>query len=148
MITIQKATIDNIPQLCNLLDILFSQEVEFVPNRALQEEGLRTIIESKFLGDIFVAIQDNKIVAMVNMLYTYSTALGAKVAMLEDMVVEPKCRAQKIGSQLLSYVVKQLKEEGFKRITLLTDGDNTQAHNFYEQNGFEISSMKTFRKKL
>jgi len=148
MITIQKATIDNIPQLCNLLDILFSQEVEFVPNRALQEEGLRTIIESKFLGDIFVAIQDNKIVAMVNMLYTYSTALGAKVAMLEDMVVEPKCRAQKIGSQLLTYVAKHLKEEGFKRVTLLTDGDNTQAHNFYEKNGFEISSMKTFRKKL
>jgi len=148
MITIQKATIDNIPQLCNLLDILFSQEVEFVPNRALQEEGLRTIIESKFLGDIFVAVQDDKIVAMVNILYTYSTALGAKVAMLEDMVVEPKSRAQKIGSQLLSYVVKHLKEEGFKRVTLLTDGDNTQAHNFYEKNGFEISSMKTFRKKL
>ena len=148
MPTIQKATANNIEELCNLLDILFSQEVEFVPNRALQEEGLRTIIESKFLGDIFVAIQDNKIVAMVNMLYTYSTALGAKVAMLEDMVVEPKYRAQKIGSQLLSYVVKQLKEEGFKRITLLTDGDNTQAHKFYEKNGFDISTMVAYRKKL
>ena len=148
MLNIQKATTNNIEELCTLLDILFSQELEFVPNGALQEEGLRTIIKSDTLGDIFVAIQDDKIVAMVNMLYTYSTALGAKVAMLEDMVVDPKYRAQKIGSQLLSYVVKHLEEEGFKRITLLTDADNIQAHNFYGQNGFDISTMVAFRKKL
>jgi len=148
MLNIQKATTNNIEELCELLDILFFQEVEFVPNRALQEEGLRTIIQSDTLGDIFVAIQDDKIVAMVNILYTYSTALGAKVAMLEDMVVEPKCRAQKIGSKLLSYVVEYLKEEGFKRITLLTDGDNRQAHNFYEQNGFDVSTMVAYRKLL
>ena len=148
MPTIQKATLNNIEELCSLLDILFSQEIEFVPNRALQEEGLRTIIQSDTLGDIFVAIDDDKIVAMVNMLYTYSTALGAKVAMLEDMVVEPQYRAKKIGSQLLSYVSKHLKQEGFKRVTLLTDADNTQAHNFYEQNGFELSTMVAFRKLL
>ena len=148
MINIKKATIQDIPILYKLLKILFSQEVEFVPNQELQEKGLKTIIKSDSLGDIFVAYEDKKIVAMVNILYSYSTALGNRVAIFEDMVVDPLYRGKEIGSQLISYVVEYLKQNDFKRVTLLTDEDNLKAHNFYEKNGFEVSSMKTFRKKL
>jgi GNAT superfamily N-acetyltransferase len=148
MLKIKKATVQEIPTLCNLLDILFSQEIEFVPNKELQERGLQTIIESDSLGEIFVASKDDTIIAMVNILYTYSTALGAKVALLEDMVVEPQYRGQEIGTMLISHVVEYLKDNGFKRLTLLTDGDNTQAHAFYEQNGFEVSTMVAYRKIL
>jgi len=148
MIQITKASIEEIPILCNLLNLLFSQEVEFLPNKELQEKGLRTIIESDILGDIFIAQKDDEIIAMVNILYTYSTALGSNVAMLEDMVVEPKYRGENIGSELLDYVMHYLKENDFKRVTLLTDDDNLKAHKFYEQNDFEISSMITYRKTL
>ena len=37
---IDKATLTDIPQLCTLLDELFSQEAEFTPNHTLQEKGL------------------------------------------------------------------------------------------------------------
>ena len=111
MINIKKATIQDIPILYKLLKTLFSQEVEFVPNQELQEKGLKTIIESDSLGDIFVAYEDKKIVAMVNILYSYSTALGNRVAILEDMVVDPLYRGKEIGSQLISYVVEYLKQK-------------------------------------
>ena len=74
--------------------------------------------------------QTGEIVAMVNLLYTVSTALGARVAILEDMVVLSKVRNQGIGSTLLKHAIQFAKEQGCQRISLLTDDDNEGAHRF------------------
>jgi len=39
--TIEPATIDDLPQLADLLYDLFSQEADFIPNRDKQLRGLR-----------------------------------------------------------------------------------------------------------
>ena len=147
-ISFRKAEIEDIPVLCELLWELFSQEVEFTPNKETQEKALKKIIEDKNIGDIFVAVKENKVIAMVNILYTISTALGEKVAILEDMVVLDSFRNQNIGSQLIEFTMNYLKENSVKRVTLLTDGDNYNAHKFYEKQGFNKSSMIAFRKSL
>lgn len=145
---IQKASIEDISKLCDLLEQLFSLEVEFTPNKELQEKGLKKIIESESLGDIFVAIKDDQIVAMVNILYSYSTALGAPVAFLEDMIVDIDHRGEKIASRMIEYIKGYLKEDGFKRITLLTDKGNVIAQNFYKKCGFDLSTMVPYRIQL
>lgn len=142
------ATLEDIPVLCELLWELFSQEVEFIPNKEIQEKALKKIIEDENLGDIFVALKEEKIVAMVNVLYTISTALGEKVAILEDMVVFKEFKNQKIGSSLIEFALDYLKKNSFKRVTLLTDSDNFNAHNFYKKHQFTKSSMIVFRKSL
>ncbi|NQY93466.1 MAG: GNAT family N-acetyltransferase, partial [Campylobacteraceae bacterium] len=86
-----------------------------------------------------------KIVGMVNFLYTISTALGSKVAILEDMILDKNCRGQNLGTTLIDFALATAKESGCKRVTLLTDEDNTQAHKFYENKGFEKSSMVPFK---
>ena len=133
MIRIEKAKVEDIDTLCELLDELFSMEVEFTPNKELQTKGLQTIIESESLGDIFVARDEDKAVAMVNILYTYSTALGAPVAIFEDMIVNKEYRGRKIATKLMSYIQNYLKDNGFKRLTLITDGDNKTAQEFYKK---------------
>jgi ribosomal protein S18 acetylase RimI-like enzyme len=85
---------------------------------------------------------------MVMLLFTVSTFLGRKVALLEDMVVDPSCRDQGIGSRLLKHAVSFARNEGFGRITLLTDCDNAGAQQFYERSGFLRSSMLVMRKPL
>ena len=142
------ATLEDIPVLCELLWELFSQEVEFTPSKEIQEKALKKIIEDKNIGDIFVAVKENKVVAMVNVLYTISTALGEKVAILEDMVVFKEFKNQKIGSSLIKFTLDYLKRNSFKRVTLLTDSDNFNAHNFYKKHEFTKSSMIVFRKSL
>ncbi|MDD2676922.1 MAG: hypothetical protein PHP75_05580 [Methylacidiphilaceae bacterium] len=82
------ATSDDIPVLVRLLEILFSEEEEFTPNGALQEQGLREILSDPRIGEILLAVEDGGPIGMVSLLYTVSTALGARVAILEDMVVE------------------------------------------------------------
>lgn len=142
------AKTEDIPVLCELLWELFSQEVEFTPNKKIQEKALKRIIEDENIGDIFVAVKENKVVAMVNVLYTISTALGEKVAILEDMVVSQNYKNQKIGSSLIEFALDYLEKNSFKRVTLLTDSDNFNAHNFYKKHGFIKSSMVVFRKSL
>lgn len=136
---------EDIKSLSKLLNELFSLEKEFVPNEALQIKALETIIKDEKVGHIIVCEIENEIVAMLNLLYSISTALGNRVVILEDMIVSSKCRDKNIGSKLLDFAKEFAKSQGIKRITLLTDNDNFKAHKFYEKNGFKKSSMIVFR---
>lgn len=140
-----KAVHSDIPDLVELLKILFEQEAEFKPNPEAHRKALSKIILDPKIGIILVAKDDDKIIGMVNLLFTESTALGSKVAILEDMVVLPKTRGQGIGSQLIDYAIIEAQKEGCKRITLLTDIENTKAQSFYQQKGFVKSSMTPYR---
>ncbi len=138
----------DIPALCQLLDQLFAQEAEFTPDRAAQQRGLAAIIDNPALGEILVAVEDARVVAMVNLLYTVSTALGARVALLEDMVVDAGARGAGVGSALLEQAIAHAREIGCRRITLLTDGDNAAAQRFYQHHGFAPSPMLPLRRLL
>jgi len=142
---IEMATTSDIPTLCILLDCLFSQEVEFKPDHETQSRGLEMILNNNNIGNIFVAKKNEKIIGMVILLYTVSTALGERVALLEDMVVSPNERELGIGSMLLDHAVKYATKKGCKRITLLTDKMNIRAQKFYKQHKFNPSSMIPFR---
>ena len=142
---IEMATTSDIPTLCTLLDYLFSQEIEFKSNHETQSRGLEMILNNNNIGNIFVAKKNKTIVGMVILLYTVSTALGERVALLEDMVVSPNEQELGVGSMLLDHAVKYATEKGCKRITLLTDKMNIRAQKFYKQHKFNRSSMIPFR---
>ena len=143
--TIRIATLDDIPDLCQLLELLFSQEAEFVPDRAFARAGLEQIIAQPERGQILVARDEAAIVGMVNLLFTVSTALGGRVALLEDMIVHPSRRGGGAGSGLLRAAIEAAREAGCRRISLLTDRDNEAAQNFYRKHGFTLSDMVTLR---
>ena len=92
-----------------------------------------------------MARYQGEVIAMVSLLFTISTALGGRVALLEDMVVNPKHRGQGIGSQLLGYAVEFARTYQILRITLLTDHDNSAAKQIYQQQGFQQSGMQAWR---
>jgi GNAT superfamily N-acetyltransferase len=142
------ASLEDIPQLCELLALLFGQEAEFVPDRTRQEAGLREIITHPDVGRILILREGAAVIAMVNLLFTVSTALGGRVALLEDMLVHPAHRGSGAGSRLLQAAVEFARSAGCLRITLLTDGDNTAAQRFYQRHGFESSAMLTMRLSL
>ncbi len=145
---IEKATTDDIPELCELLAELFNQEVEFEVNYDAQAKGLYAIITNPEVGMVLVVRKQRKIIGMINILFTISTALGGRVVVLEDMVVMPNERGSGIGSRLLTAVIDTAKEQGCKRITLLTDSNNKLVHQFYKKHGFTQSQMLPFRMLL
>ncbi len=145
---IEVAEISDIPALCNLLDTLFNQETEFTSDKNAQVRGLKSVIENDDIGDILVARDNDNIIAMVNVLYTISTALGSRVGILEDMIVSSSVRGLGVGGKLLERALEFAREKGCQRITLLTDHDNDGAHKFYQKHGFNLSSMIAFRKSF
>lgn len=145
---ITPANISDIPALCELLAMLFTQEADFKPDYAAQSRGLARIISNPEAGLIIVARQDDRVVGMVNLLYTVSTALGERVALLEDMVVCLNARGSGIGSLLLEQAIQSARLHGCKRITLLTDRTNAPAQRFYQKHGFDFSAMIPLRLSL
>jgi GNAT superfamily N-acetyltransferase len=148
LIQITTAQAADIPALCELLAILFSQEADFKPDREAQTRGLARIISNPDVGLIVVARLNGKIVGMANLLYTVSTALGARVALLEDMVVSPDVRGLGVGSRLLEQTIRLARSNGCQRITLLTDGANESAQRFYQKHRFSFSAMIPLRLSL
>jgi len=140
------ARIEDIPGLCELLGLLFTQEAEFKPDETLQSEGLRQIISTPDNGCILTLRDaDSRIIGMANLLFTISTALGGRVALLEDMVIRPDARGKGLGTMLIQAAINQAKQSGCKRITLLTDHDNLAAQGFYQSQGFTPSAMLPMR---
>lgn len=142
---IRLANAADIPALCQLLAQLFAQEHEFIVDPQKQARGLAAIIEQPACGQILLAEQDGRVLGMVSLLYSQSTALGAPVAWLEDMVVDAGCRTGGIGSALLTAARELAISQGCRRITLLTDADNQAAQRFYARQGFSASSMLPMR---
>ncbi|MBV6646688.1 MAG: GNAT family N-acetyltransferase [Cyclobacteriaceae bacterium] len=147
-VEIRIAKTKDINELTILLTSLFAQESDFIPDSRKQRKGLEMIIKNPQHGHILVVVKDEQLVGMVNLLYLISTSEGAKVAMLEDMVVNPTFRGYGVGSILIRNGIDFARDQGCQRITLLTDFDNAKAIKFYEKNGFTKSKMIPLRRSL
>ncbi len=142
------ATVKDLPQMVELLGVLFTDEAEFQPDAGKQQRALETILGNPTIGRLFVAREGRRVVAMASLLYTISTAEGGKAALFEDLVVHEEERKRGIGEALLKYVVEYARAEGVLRITLLTDMQNERAQAMYRRAGFVGSPMKPMRLKL
>lgn len=143
--TIRDATRSDLASLCELLAVLFQQEVEFHPDRGRQTAGLCAILDDANVGRVLVLEHEQTVVGMVSLLFLPSTALGGRVAILEDMVLRPEFRGRGAGGQLLDAAVATAAACGCLRITLLTDGNNSAGQRFYHRRGFVRSEMVPMR---
>lgn len=135
----------DINALIELLNELFTQDIEFEPNYEKQKTGLEKIIENSDIGNILILQEDNKIIGMVSILYSISTALGGKVGILEDMIIAKPYRGKGLGKLLLNSAIEFAKKNDCLRLTLLTDFNNDRAINFYKRLGFKKSDMIPMR---
>jgi ribosomal protein S18 acetylase RimI-like enzyme len=142
------ATAKDLPQMVELLAVLFTDEAEFQPNADKQRRALEQILNNPSIGTLYVAREGKRVIAMASLLYTISTAEGGKAAWFEDLVVHPDERNRGIGEALLKHVVAQARADGIRRITLLTDMQNERAQAMYRRVGFVGSPMRPMRLKI
>ncbi len=142
---IEPATMQDLPELTQLLMELFAQESDFRPNYNNQMRGLRLILEQPNRGRVFVLRSADRIIGMINLLFTISTAEGGFVILLEDLIIHSDFRGQGMGSRLLNYAIEYAKQKDFLRITLLTDRVSEESLVFFEKHGFQRSDMVPMR---
>jgi GNAT superfamily N-acetyltransferase len=145
-LSIVPACNSDVDAICHLLSELFTQEADFSADRDKQANAVKAILATPEQGQILLLKIDNQVTGMVSLLYLISTAMGGKVAMLEDMIIAAPFRSQGLGQQLLSAAIDFARAQGCLRITLLTDADNKPAQQFYQQQGFVHSAMVPMRR--
>lgn len=144
--TFAKAGFKDLKGVVKLLKHLFKQEAEFSFNKKLQTKAVARVLKDKNAA-IYAMKKGKKVIASATLFFNTGTALGAKVATLEDVIVDPGCRGQGIGSRLLKKVLKEMDRKKVKRVSLLTDDDNYRARKFYKKLGFKESKMKLLRRQ-
>jgi N-acetylglutamate synthase-like GNAT family acetyltransferase len=143
---VEPATIEDLPALTDLVMNLLDESGDFSSDQALQDRGLQLILEQPSRGRIFVVRNQDRIIGMVNLLFTISTARGGFVILMEDVIIHPDHRGQGYGMMLVDHVVEFAKKKQFKRITLLTDRISAESQAFFRKCGFEYSNMIPMRK--
>lgn len=145
---LETATIEDLPALVDLVMELFRVQGDFDPDASAQERGLALILEQPSRGRIFVVRNGHRLIGMVNLLFTISTAMGGFVIQMEDVIIHPDHRGQGYGSRLLEHVIEFAEAKDFKRITLLTDKISAESQNFFRKYDFEYSNMIPMRRLL
>jgi GNAT superfamily N-acetyltransferase len=143
---VEPATIEDLPALTELVHSLMELQPDFTPARVSHEKGLRLILEEPNRGRILVLRNDERIIGMVNLLFTISTAIGGFALIMEDVIVHPDHRGQGHGSLLVDHVIEFAEQRGFKRITLLADKLSSQSQAFFQTHGFEFSHLIPMRR--
>lgn len=147
-VSIDFARPGDLEALAGLLAELFTQEADFRPDPDRQRRGLQLILDHPERGRLFVLRVGGRVAGMANGLITISTAEGAKVMLLEDVIVSAHYRGRGLGRRLIEHVMAWAREAGMARITLLTDADNYRAQATYGRLGFQLSAMRVMRRSL
>ena len=148
LVRVREARSADVAAMVELLGYLFKQERDFAPSAAKQRRALEILLAQPAMGRLFVLTRGSKILGMVSLLFTISTAEGGKAAWLEDLVVRPDQRDRGLGTRLLRAAVDWARKEGLTRITLLTEVDNARARRLYQRQGFAASAMQPLRLHL
>jgi GNAT superfamily N-acetyltransferase len=145
-IIVDDARHEDIPDLVQLLDELFSIEQDFTPDHVKQAQGLELLIANPSRANIKVARSaQGKAIGMVSAQFVISTAQGAPSAWVEDMVVSAEYRSTGLGKKLLESVLAWAKENGATRAQLLVDINNAPALGYYSHLGWQSTLLQARR---
>jgi GNAT superfamily N-acetyltransferase len=147
-VSIAPASEADIPELIELLAVLFAIEQDFSPDTDKQHRGLAALLAS-CNGHIAIARDTtSRAVGMATVQLVISTAEGAPSAWVEDVVVREDFRGNGLGRALLNAVLEWARAQGAVRAQLLADLDNAPALAFYERVGWQPTRLGARRLML
>jgi predicted N-acetyltransferase YhbS len=141
---VRAATEHDIPRILELYRQLV---ISSAPAEQNQEKSLRDYRRvfaqiSAVPGlELLVAEEEGKVVGSVVLFIAPNLSHnGLPWALVENVIVDQKCRRQGIGKLLMDYAIVRAKDAGCYRIGLSSDKKRRDAHQFYRSLGFEASS--------
>ena len=145
-ITYGEAGEADMPDLVQLLSLLFNIEKDFKPDTNKQQKGLTLVLKNSATATMQVAKNDTgKVIGMVSAQLVISTAEGAVSAWVEDMVIDASYRGHGIGKQLLQNALTWAKNKGATRAQLLVDTANTDALGYYQHLNWQTTQLQARR---
>jgi GNAT superfamily N-acetyltransferase len=135
-IILREATEADLPSLLTLYGQLGQDDGTVL---SLEEAG-RIFARMKAYPDyrIYVASEAGRIVGTFALLIMDNLGhLGARSAVLEDVVVDEGLRGQGVGWQMMAYANGLCRKKGCYKMAFTSNLNREAAHRFYESLGFE-----------
>ena len=142
-ISIEKAQETDLPQMAELLSVLFAIETDFTFDYKKQLSGITRLFQHES-SDLLVAKYSGRVIGMITMQRLISSAEGDYVGQIEDLVVNDEYRKMGVGSRLINKMRSMAVEYGYKRIQLAADVDNANALQFYSRRGFKKTHLNVY----
>ena len=93
-------------------------------------------------SDVLVAELDGTVVGMCQLVvFRHLQHRGGRCAEVESMHVHPEVRGLGIGTLLLEVAVESARRAGCYRVQLTSNQQRSDAHRFYQRQGFEPSHV-------
>jgi GNAT superfamily N-acetyltransferase len=133
MVQLRKA----IPEDFADLLILFRQ---LWPTKPINEGRLREVFLRVIAApgrQYFCAVMEGRVVGLGSVTIKDNLWQEGTIAYVEEIVVHEDLQGKGIGTRLLERLISSAKENGCRRVELDSAFHRKQAHQFYEQHGFE-----------
>ena len=76
---------------------------------------------------------DKHVIGIANYLIHENTSLLTPVCYLQDLFVDPACRAVGVGQQMIDWLVAEMKTQGWSRLYWNTKENNYRARGLYDK---------------
>ena len=146
MINLRTAEFGDIESMILLLAELFSIEADFQVDADKQRAGLALLLNGDNAQVCVAQNERGQIVGMCSVQILISTAEGAKVGLVEDLIVSANYRGQGVGKKLLLFLENWAWQQGLKRLQLLADKNNQLALDFYARQDWQYTQLIALRK--
>ncbi|HRH56585.1 MAG TPA: GNAT family N-acetyltransferase [Chitinophagales bacterium] len=140
-ITFSDATLEDADALLSLVH----QLEHFISKESLLNNLSRNLADKDYR--IFVAKYNNTVVAFAELHFTHFIHETNPRARLTSFCVDSTFRNKNIGSEFLKYIEEFCRTINYLRIELTSNIRRSDAHRFYENNGYVFAS-KRFYKEL
>ncbi|EAR10429.1 GNAT family N-acetyltransferase [Reinekea blandensis] len=91
-------------------------------------------------GGVVVARQGSSVVGTCTLVICPNLSWGGRpFGMIENVIVDPDQRRQRIGQRVLAFAVEHAKKQDCYKVALMTGSTDPDVHRFYRSSGFEAS---------
>lgn len=139
---IRKIEINDLEEVFELLDELYENKIEY---SIFTEKYKASLKDNNFYG--IVAVEDNKVVGVLIARIINRLAKKKNILFIDDLIVNKKYRNTGIGKLLIQNAMDYAVSIDCESLELTSLISNTNAHRFYENNGFEKRQYK-FKKHI
>ena len=141
-VDIRAATIADEPAVLDLLEALFEPPGARPPGytRAHAATAFRYAVDAGDT-DLLLALDGDALVGMASVYVLFPSMRFGRRVWLEDLVVRPARRGQRVGKQLLDAATAWGQAHGCAFLELTSGAARADAHRFYRANGMVESSV-------
>lgn len=139
---LRKLELKDLEEVFELLNELYENKIEY---SIFVEKYKLSLKDDNFYG--IVAVENNKVVGVLISRLINRLAKKKNILFIDDLIVNEKYRNTGIGKILIKDATDYAVNKDCESIELTSLISNSNAHRFYENNGFEKRQYK-FKKHL